>query len=155
MSINKNWNRWIFASLSKHFNNVINTVNNLRFVVEGATEKSDMDHVDFRMTGPTWNQATSKEYVGDLTVNLLIRCIKDDRDFHKVFRMVGITESAFIPCIPVKKYGDGIDDNPAVMIGQLILKNNIQTTHFGQLAEDVPVLESTVESIYVINLEND
>lgn len=148
--INQNWNRWIFASLAVYFKDSIS--DDIVVVIEGQQKQEEGDHVEFRMNGPDWLRESKTTCRGDVVVNLLVHCVPDASDYHKIYRMVGVVEAAVGMCIPIKKYGNQQDDDENVIIGQLILQRNgdkdIDTTHYGQYAPDVPVIESTVEALY-------
>ncbi len=157
MGINPNWNRWLFASVTTYFQDAISP---LKFVAESQNEVVTGDQVNLRMTGPQWLQCTANQYYAEIVISNLIRCMIDSKDFHKIFRMVGIVEAACIVCIPVKKYGNtiGVDD-ATVVIGQLILQRNgdrdVETAHYGQISAELPAFESTVEAKYRIDLRAD
>lgn len=151
--INKHWNRWIFASASMAFKTKLGVVDAAqKFIVEGQNAKEATNYIELRMNGPTWYQSSRTVYLGDLIINLLARCSQDEKDFHKIFRVVGNAEAIFDPCIPIKKHGDGPDDDSNVIIGYMILQKNgekdLETQHFGQVSPDLPMFESTVEGMY-------
>lgn len=152
--INPHWNRWIFASVSVAFKTRLTAIAPTEiFVVEGQPKKIETNYIELRMNGPTWYKSSRTLYLGDVIINLLVRSNQDEKDFHKIFKMVGNAEAIFDTCIPIKKYGDapGIDD-PNITIGYLNLQRSgeqdLETNHFGQIAPELPMLESTVQGIY-------
>jgi len=151
--INKHWNRWIFASVSKAFKLRLTIVDPAQiFVVEGQKKKVDNNYIELRMNGPDWYMSSPKLYLGDVIINLLVRSDLDEKDFHKIFKMVGNAEAIFDPCIPIKKYGNGPDDNESIIIGYMTLQRNgekdLETQHYGQIAPELPMSESTVQGMY-------
>jgi hypothetical protein len=153
--INQHWNRWIFASASSFFKQKIV---GYPFFIEGQNAPLQGDSIEFRLTGPEWTQISPNTYIGEIVINILVKAVKEE-DAHKIFRMVGLTEAAFVVCFPVKKYGNTVNvDNSNIVIGFMNLEQaggkDIRTTHFGQLVPEVPSIQSTVEANYKITLIN-
>ena len=153
--MNSNWNRWIFASISKHF---VAHKDNLVMYVEGQEKANGSPtYAEVRYTGPAAKQITKTRFRLEVIVNVLLNCVKDN-DNHKIFRMCGTVEKAFEPCIPVYKLGNGVDDNPNEHIGDLYLilngNRDIETSHFGQPDPAVKIMQSTVEGNYRVELDD-
>ncbi len=129
------------------------------FVIEGQNRPEKGDIVEYRSSGPIWTQLTRKTWRGELLVNILVKVVKNEKDYHKIYRVVGKVESAFIKCVPIKKYGNEVGDDRTVTIGQLLIVEDtgkdIETTHFGQLAPDIPSIQSTVQATYRCELRSD
>lgn len=149
--INEHWSRWIFASISKHFND---RKNDLVLYIEGQNVPPSGDIIDLRTNGPTWTQAGNKIWDGLVTINMLVRAMKDESDTHKIYRMVGKVEFMFQSCIPVLKLGKTPAVDTEEQIGVLQQVEDITTTHFGQVTPTVPAIQSTVEGNYRVTLEN-
>lgn len=147
-------NRWIFASCSKFLSDKRGTV---KLYIEGQDRSvTEEDYAQLRYSGPFWNQYSPKDYLLRIELNILISCIKDDRDNHKIFRMTGIFEKALESSIPVYKYGtDSVIDTRAY-IGCLerVLNGSeeITTHHWGQVDPSIRILQSTIESHYKIDI---
>lgn len=157
MNINPNWNRWIFASVTTYFKNIItNPPNSLPFIINSQNANIQGDSIELRVVGPVWRQYESNVFYGEITLNALIKATKDASDYHKIYRMAGVVESTFSPAIPVIKYGNGPADDNVTVIGCLILKpvdnKDIETYNFGQVTPEIPLLQTTVQGVYRIDL---
>jgi hypothetical protein len=153
--VNQNWNRWIFASVAKYFKDRLASTN-IPFLIEGGQAKADGDSYEVRMSGPIWVQMSPKQWRGTIVINILVKATKDEADLQKIYKMVGPAESAFSVTIPVLTYGSVNGDNPPQSIGCLELikkgEGDLRTTHFGQIIPETPLLQSTVEAHYKIDL---
>jgi len=148
--INVNWNRWIFASISKHFDA---NRQGITLYIEGQDHLKDPpEYVELRVTGPTYSKLTRNDYRLEIIINLLINVIKSEKDNHRIFRVSGIFEPVFDKLINIYKFGTGVDDNPLIKIGCLQLNSEIVVTHYGQLTPDIKLLQSTIEARYKIDL---
>lgn len=150
-----NWNRWIFVSASTYFKNKINLVDpTIKVQIEGQNYDEKGEYIEFRLVGPIWTRLSPTTYRGEWIINLLVRVMKSNQT-HNIYKQVGIVESTF-NCFPIKKYGNGVDDNSSITIGTAFLDlkdgKEITTTHFGQIAPDLPVIQSTVEGKYFCEL---
>lgn len=153
--IDKNWARWIFASLSVHFENGRGTV---PMYVEGQDRNTASlnEYIELRIDGPYYKELSKTYYQLDLECNVLCCAKRDNIDNHKIHRITGLISSLFKTDISVFKYGDGPDDNPTIFVGCLIRRDEkreeIVTSHFGQIDPDIPVLQATVEAHYRMHL---
>ncbi len=155
MSSNKNWPRWSFASVSKHFDDRRET---LPLFIEGQHRDTSAlsDYLELRMDGPTLREVSKGCWILRIEVNILLTSTFDEEDYHKIHRNAGIVQAAFT-AIPVLKYGDGLDDDQS-FVGCYKLKQNSSTrdflelNHFGRIGIDVPLVQATVEGHYEMTL---
>lgn len=156
--INSNWNRWIFASASKYFKDTLASTGT-PFIIEGAQVKTDGDAYEFRLSGPLWKQRTSTQWHGSIVINILVRATQSQKDFHKIYKMVGPVEGTFVQTIPVIKYGITNDDDNTTVIGCLQLEStptgDVKTIHFGQVVPSLALIQSTVEGNYKLDIQTD
>ena len=152
MIINPNWDRWIFASASIHFKDRI--LPTYPYAIEGQHNITQGSFIEYRSDGPKWIQMSRNCYRGIVTIDLLIRATQDSKDFHKIYRMLGLVESSFINCIPVRRYGNPIDDpiNDSSLLSNLIRDSDITASNFGQLDPAIPLIEATVQANYMIEI---
>lgn len=160
MGMNIHWPRWTWASVSKHFKNIIETNNQIKLFIEGQdiVDRTLNTYTEFRMDGPYIKQLSRREYDMIFEINILITSFKDTKDGHKLQRLNGIVASAFIECIPIFKYGpssdlsngDPVNDNSRV--SELILKTDkreiVQVSNFGTIEVDIPIMQASVEGHY-------
>lgn len=156
--MNKNWPRWAFASVSKHFLTLLQP--HIKVFIEGQDRNTtgDTDYVEFRMDGPFSKQLSQTTWQVKFEVNILISSIKD-LDAHKIHKTVGLVNSAFATNIPIFKLGNGPDDNPLEMFGCLQImvgpREALMTSHFGQVDNVVVMNQCTVEGHYMALLKNE
>ena len=152
--MNENWPRWIFASVSKHFNDNTDTLDIIYEGQKKSAEFEETDLIEFRMDGPFFFNISKGLWSAKIEVNILIQSAIDNADFHKIYRYVGIVSAAFTPIV-IYKYGDGVDDDDS----QIGCFNLIQDTrevltinHFGQIDPAKQLLQATVEGHYNVQL---
>lgn len=151
--MNDNWPRWIFASVSKHFETALSS---FKMFIEGEErdkwEKSDF--IELRVDGPYFREIQSS-WIAKIEINILLQVVMVN-DVHLIHRNTGLIASAFTPIV-VYKYGDGVDDDDS-QIGCLKLVQNIRAnellviSHFGKIKPDLPLLQASVEGHFEIDL---
>jgi hypothetical protein len=148
---NKNWPRWLFASVSEHFEN---NKGALTLFIEGQHRKTrDLkDFAELRVDGPYLTEVCKGVWRIFIEVNVLVQSAMDDANFHRIHTNVGIIVAAFTS-IPVYKYGTGVDDDES-LLGCLTIvsdargKERIQVSHFGKIDAATPLEQATVEGHY-------
>ena len=160
MAMNKNWPRWIFASVSDHFKTKMDAVS-LPLFIEGQhrdIDKSLQDYVELRVDGPYITEIARDQWQLYIEVNVLINSIMNDTNNHRIHTSAGLVGAAFEDAIPVYKYGSTGEDDDS-FLGCLVLQQDkkrrerIQISHFGQVAPNTKLLQATVEGHFIIDLE--
>jgi hypothetical protein len=146
--INKNWPRWIFASLTKWFESQRDGIS---LLIEGDEQESGelKNYFEFRMTGPTiWEQ--SKNYFKiEVVVNILVVHKLGQGNLHLFQDLIGKAAAAFVTNIPVMKYGTGADDDRTVLFDCLIRDSGpVDITQLGQVNPEVKEMQAMVQSTY-------
>jgi len=166
VEFNKNWARWIFASISVHFGGLFLSAGVPMFV-EGYppplnkelsdNRNIDQNHLELRIDGP-WIRNVSKGcYWFDAEVNILVGTLIGEENFHIHHQNCGIAQSAFKD-ISVFQLGDVADDpeNDQSFLGCLRLKqakrDEVRIAHFGMIEPTTEINQSTVEGHYEMNL---
>lgn len=147
---NSKWDRWIYASVSKYFND---NKGDYALFFEGHDydENAFNDakkRVEFRMDGPAREERARDDWVLDFEVNLFISVTRSDSDVHTIYTIAGYIQSLFKNNIPIYKYGDG-----GALLGCLTLISEVKVSQLGQVEERTVVLQATVEGHYRIYLE--
>lgn len=156
MSVNQNWARWSFASVSKHFDD---NRQGLKLFIEGSHRdtREEKDYLEFRMDGPTLREVSKGCWKLRIEINILVTAALDEEDFHRIHRNAGIAQAAFVLGIPVLRYGSGPDDDDSFLGCYKLLQSSstrdfVELNHFGQIAQDVPLMQATVEGHYEMTL---
>jgi len=154
---NPNWQRWIYASVSKYFKTVADAYP-IVMHVEGAerTSSEESKWMEFRMDGPSVTELSHNCFRLNVEINILWAVHMSSRNFHEEQRLSGALVEAMTD-ICIYKYGDGVDDDDS-LLGTLVLiqdKNHpIRVNNFGQVRADSHLVQGTVESSYQMHLSN-
>lgn len=155
--INPNWNRWIYASLTDHFQSLRQ---NIPFFVEGQNRPDDVsEFAEFRMDGPLYNELNNHYWYIDITATIIIQSVQNDSDIHRLDRLIGIFLAAFTTDIPVFRYGDDPDTDDQDQFGCLRLSpafgERIRVDKFGQIQVAMPVTQASLEAHYIMSLKTE
>jgi hypothetical protein len=149
--INQNWLRWITHSVNKHFVDNKGSLNALT-EQESLEEKNAVaNQIEIRILDPAFVELGKTAAEGSLLINILVQTVKSETTLYKHEQNIGEAVAAFALCIPILKKGTEAGDDGA-SIGNLQRGNSMEIRHFGQPEADVPLLQSTVESRYTIQL---
>ncbi len=140
MSLDNAVEKWIFISAAKYFDD---QKGSLVYFVEGQIHTEDRDYIEMRWTGPTWVQQANDIWLGkDIILNILIKIMAKTKSLYKMRELEGTVRSMFGNCIPI------INQDTSLKIGNLVRKSDIKVSSFGQIAPEVPSIQSTVEASY-------
>lgn len=141
--MDKNLPRWIWASITRHFDE---RREGYPIFFEGYDRTiNPQDSFEVRMDGPMYSAPSIGSEIIDIHINVLITSIKDDADAHKIHRIVGIVGAAFTSSISIYKLGDA----RTTLVGCMILQDpGIDIIHFGLVQPTNNILQATVEASY-------
>lgn len=152
----QHWNRWLFASVSRHFSDHRQT---LPIFIEGQHRdtRNERDFMELRMDGPQYTELTKGNWHLYLEVNVLVQSIMDDVNYHRVERGIGIAVQAFTDIL-VYKYGNQVEDTGDFLgclklIQDVRSRERIQVYRFGQIEEGVKLEQASIEGHYEMNLD--
>jgi hypothetical protein len=154
MAADKNWPRWIFASVSNHFKQVA-VDNDIPILIEGLEDRlsykvRDRDHAELRIDGPILNEISRNCFRLNVDVNILLQSYMSEANRYILIENCGVFLEG-VTNIPVFRYGTGPDDDSSYL-GCLEIKDENKggfgVHHFGQLKPDVRVRESIVTVSY-------
>ena len=158
MATNKNWNRWIFASISRHFTDELTGTAPLFIEGQFRDLATTTDFFELRIDGPKFQEASKDCYIFDVDVNILIQSAQNDTNYHTIHQNVGIVASAFKDIKVLRKGTIDVEDDDT-FLGCLQLRQNRRTrdlvdiTHFGQVDKNKNLMQSTVEGHYKLILQ--
>jgi hypothetical protein len=139
------WSRWIFASLTSHFNT---HRRNVPLFIEGQYRPETITtFAEFRMDGPYFNEISYAYWKINLTVAILVQVAWSMEDLHKLQRHLGIFQAACKPNITIRQYGD---DNSYV--GCLRRVDPIRTNPIGQIQSAIKIAQGVIEVGYETNI---
>lgn len=150
--MNSNWCRWIKASCIKHFSDSLSSY--IPLFVEGTDRRteSEQSYCEFRIDGPHASELSRDFWELDIVINILVVTIRTDGNIYQHETNVGVVFDAFINGITVKRYGpDSMIDDQSIL-GCLNKREKIIVSNFGQVQNDMRMIQSTVEARYRLNL---
>lgn len=148
--MNINWERWIFASITKHLSTALEE-DGVNIFIEGQERQSGIVYqYEVRLDGPIIVPTTKNNYKITLVMSITVQTQMSD-DYHQHHRNIGKAQGAFTPIV-LYKYGDGPDDD-SESFGCLKLGNEVRTRNFGQAAPGLRVEQAYVECQYETFLE--
>ena len=150
--MNRNWTRWIHASLSQYFTQYAKD-NSLAFFIEASPRDTEgqFEWTELRWDGPAANEVSKNYWLLDVEINILISTSTTAPNSHRHKEIVGLIQAAYLADLQVYKYGDGQFDTQE-LLGCLRLRSDVReaifTSYFGKIEVDVPLEQSTVEAHY-------
>ncbi len=155
--MNKNWPRWFFASITKHFDDETT----FKLFVEGEPRETweDQDFLECRTDGPDFVEVSKNVWHANVDVNILVQSVVNNEDMHKIHRMVGEVAEAFVKPLIIYKYGndDLVDDDSVLICLELLQdirsRELLVISHFGRINPNQPLLQATVGGRFKANLE--
>lgn len=154
-------NRWIRASVVKHFRLALKTefdyeTKSTVFVEGEERETDELKHwLEIRTDGPYVKKRTLNLYRVRIEVNILANTLMDSHaSIYHIDDMQGMVSSLFRNCIPVYRYGNAATDpaNDGTLIDTLELRREggeeVECTYFGKVRPDTALEQATVEGHY-------
>lgn len=156
MGINPKWQRWIVASVQKHFDD---SKGDIPLYLEGERIKDQqIAFMELRIDGPYYTELCKDYFRVFIEVNLILQNVQDDKNLHTFYTNLGKASTIFTP-IPLFKYGASDDiESDQSMFGCLRIvsdnrgKERIQVNNFGLVDKDARLLQASVEGHYVTHL---
>ena len=161
MSADKNWTRWIFASLATYLKQVAKD-NDIEALVEGVDDRTDAimhasEHVEIAVTGPFSREMSRNYYELRVGVRILIQARMDNppKNRYSPQRIAGIYHEAMDAVIAVYRYGTDSEDNQSLLgcLSPARGRNDaLRVFHFGQMTPTDRLRQSMVDCWYVMEL---
>ena len=157
MPANKNWSRWVHASVGNHFVNHF-AAESIPLFIEGQHRdtNTEKDFGELRIDGPTLTEVSKDCWLFRVEVNMLLTSVMDDSNYHRIQQTVGIAQAGYTR-MNVYKYGNGPDDDQS-FLGCLKLlqgrsgRNFLEANQYGQIDIKTQILQATVEGHYTMML---
>lgn len=133
----KHWNRWIYASVAKHFAAVAED-NGVYFYIAGVLDEVNAEFIELSLSGPNVTEQCNNYFSIDVIIDVLYS-VHLTNDIYKAQRIAGSIGAA-MDDICIYKYGD--DDT---FFGTLQLKRQpVESNCFGQIRPDTKLIQGTV-----------
>lgn len=150
------WQRWIHASINKHFEDNKGPLP-LYFEGDERTLQDEAEFYELRITGPMLLQYQRGEFFADVQINVLVQAHPDDRDLYTIQNAIGYAARAFTNTICVYKFGNDHEfDETTELLGTLHLQRDVEEevaiNYFGIIKEDTRLTQATIEGHYRMEL---
>lgn len=147
MNYSEHWDRWIKASVAKHFKPC-----NENIFVEGFSRNTEKlkDWVEVRMDGPYIRETTKGMWHVQIEVNLLV-VVNEQENAYRMEELKGKVARRFLSCLNIYRLGEKEpDDN--TLLGNMRLamhgKERLTLTNFGKIRPDTNQYQASVEGHY-------
>jgi hypothetical protein len=172
MALNPNIARWIVASMCNYFISQTNAKimqtgfpngtppKPLPIYLEGQpqTNGDKSAWAELRIDGPFCQDLPGNVQKYAITVSILILVAMNTQDMYQIYQYCGDFANLFTDSIPIMKFGDGPDDDPAQMIDCMVLestgKEHVAINHYGQYDASIQMLQSTVDGMFYMTVTN-
>lgn len=146
MAVNPDWQRWIWASVCKHFND---NKGSLNLFVEGqerhTREKSSW--IELRMDGPQYHEMSIDYFRIYIEINVLIQACLPQRNFYSPDVETGQVVALFPGMIPIYKL-PASDLLGCMQLMTSYKKEGIQVFRLGQIEPRTQLIHNVVEAHY-------
>jgi hypothetical protein len=152
--VHADWQRWITASINKHFIDR-RSISNLYLEGDERTQQDNAEFAELRIDGPFILVPQKGLYYLDLEINILIQAHPDLQNLYNIQTAIGIFSKAFTNSISIYAYGDGpLDDGSLIecLHLQRDLREAININNYGIIKPDVRLMQSTVEGHYRLEI---
>jgi hypothetical protein len=162
MPANKNWARWIHASIGTFLQETAEDIS-IPIIIEGLIERDDTfmratDRIEARVNGP-YTQELSKGYHRVyVDVNIIVNSQMGGvtKNVYKLDEILGVLHNAMDGVLAVYRLGTGPEDDSDSLLGCLSPRpgknDSIRVIHFGQIDTNDRLKQGMVDARYVMYL---
>lgn len=153
MAANKNWARWIHASIGDHFTTRFTNESVPLFIEGQHRDTNEIQHfAELRIDGPRLYEVSKDCWLFRVEVNILLTSAMDDANYLTIQQNVGIAQASFTT-INAYRYGNGPDDDDSFLGCLRLLQSRtsrdfLEANQFGQIDIKTHILQATVEGHY-------
>jgi len=145
--MNKNWNRWIYTSISKHFNTTIAVPNSLYLYIAGRSDDTGKkaEFIELRISPIQTTEISKNNYKINVSIDVLYSVQLVPEDGYRAQTVAGLIETA-ITDICVYKYGNGTGDDDSLLGGLQLQRQPVESNCFGQISSDARLVQGVVSA---------
>lgn len=145
--MNKNWNRWIYTSISKHFNTTIAVPNNLYLYIAGRSDETGekAEFIELRISPIQTTEISKNNYKINVTIDVLYSVQLTPEDGYRAQTITGLIETN-VTDICVYKYGNSSDDDDSLLGVLQLQRQPIESNCFGQISSDTRLIQGVVSA---------
>jgi hypothetical protein len=162
MPANRNWARWIHASLGKYIKTTADSIS-VPCIVEGIIERDEAfmqapDRIEGRINGPFTQELSAGYHRVQVDVNIIVNSMMggETKNAYKLDEILGVLHNALDGALAIYRFGTGPEDDPDSLLGCLTPRpgknDNIRVIHFGQIDTNDRLKQGMVDARYVMYL---
>ena len=161
---NRNWARWIHASVADYLKAVANT-EGITSLVEGIEDRDDafnnaLDSMEIRVNGPYMRNPSNGYYRARIFVNVLLKSNmgEEQKNKYQLDTNAGIVQEALDQPLNIYKCGPdtgGVDDGTHIGCAKVLdeSKLGVRVIHFSQIDQTDRVKQAMVSAAFEIELQ--
>jgi hypothetical protein len=153
MPANKNWARWIHASVGDYFTTHFANESVPLFIEGQHRDTNEIQHyAELRINGPRLYEVSKDCWLFRVEVNVLLTSSMNDSNYLVIQQNVGIAQAGFVN-INTYRYGTGPEDDDSFLGCLRLIQNRtsrdfLEAHQFGQIDIKTHLLQATVEGHY-------
>jgi hypothetical protein len=142
----KYWNRWVYASVTKHFAEVAND-NNLYAYVAGRSDDTGETNsfLETRVSGLHTTEISKNNFKVEVNIDVTFSVHIVPENTHRAEDVAGALEVAFDD-ICIYKYGNQSYDDGTILGTLRIQRQPTESNSFGQVSEDTRIIQGVVSA---------
>jgi len=152
--MNENWNRWIYASIAKHFNTTIAVPNSLYMYIAGRSDDTGKhdEFIELRISPIQTTEISKNNYRINVKIDILYSVQLVPEDGFRAQTVAGLIETA-ITDICVYKYGKKPGDDGSLLGGLQLQRQPVESNCFGQISSDTRLIQGAVSASLQMTLK--
>ena len=154
--INPKWQRYIAASINKHFSDKLIALDNTYNVFIEGQHRNNVKFqkiIEIRFDGPYFRESTKDNWIGTIEINNLIQFKMDDADNYKIWDIIGNVSKVMTQPIEIFTYDTTGTPESLGCLQRMSDRDDITVHYFGQIEPDQKLQQATCEAHFLIELK--
>lgn len=158
----RNWTRWIHASVAKYLKQVAVT-NEIPVLIEGIDDRDQSfmeapDRVEIRLTGPHSQELSRGYHRLYVDINVLVSSQMGDesKNVYDLDNILGLFHEAMDGAISIYRLGTGPDDDQSLLVclnPRSGKNDSVRVIHFGQIEKTDRLKQGVVDARYIGHIQ--
>lgn len=148
--MNPSWPKWIISSVYKHFDARKASVK-LYFDYSDRTHMKEEDHSEVRVDIPVIEKTAHESWDILVEINVIVDSVEDHKDGYRALKYAGIMGRCFTDQIPIRRYGDELDDD-GMLLDCLTLLTELSVNNLGRIDDETGVYRIELDAVYGVTL---
>jgi hypothetical protein len=142
----EHWNRWVYASVTKHFSEVADGLDLYTYIAGRSDDSGETNEfLEIRVSGLNTTEISKNNFRNDVGIEVVYSVHITPEDAYRAEKVAGAVENAFTD-ICIYKYGkDSYDDDS--LLGTLrIQRQPTESNSLGQVSTDNRIIQGVVSA---------